>query len=172
MNDHTTDALDWLRKHPFDDGQGSIHKDGATFHTVAKDIGWCFEFLSEKFGVDSSNVGAIGFCWGVWAFTKACAMGIHFKCGVGFHPSLTVEERAFGMDHVNMAKLASERTPLLYCVAGNDPDNLKPPGGEVAQMLSSSNHNAENLKKQQPKCVEFPDQAHGWVSGGIQAKIM
>ena len=65
-----------------------------------------------------------------------------------------------------MAKLAAKSTPLLFCVAGNDLDNLKPPNGEVAQMILSSKHNAEELKRQQPKCVEFPTMIHGWVSRG------
>lgn len=165
---HPDDFLDWTRGHPYeyeedDQNNGSGTR---TKYPVSKDIGWCFEFLSDKFAVDSSNVGAIGFCWGVWAMTKACSMGINFNCGVGFHPSLKFEDNAFGMDQLKMARLASERTPLLFCVAGNDLDNLKPPHGEVSKIISSSKHNAEELNKQQPKCVEFPEMLHGWVSRG------
>ncbi|KAL7544029.1 hypothetical protein ACHAXR_013452 [Thalassiosira sp. AJA248-18] len=160
---HLNDFLDWTRKHPFEDAH---NEHTTTVYPVSKDIGWCYDFLSLQFGVDPSNVGAIGFCWGVWALTKACAMGINFKCGVGFHPSLKFEDMAFGMDQLSMAKLASERAPLLFCVAGNDLDNLKPPDGDVAQIISSSNHNADGLNNQQPQCVEFPDMLHGWVSRG------
>ena len=164
---HLNDFLDWIRRHPFEDNQSSsTNKENVKVHPVGKDIDSCFEFLSQQFGVNSSNVGAIGFCWGVWAMTKACAMGINFKCGVGFHPSLKLEDMAFGMDQLSIVKIAAESTPLLFCVAGNDLDNLKPPNGEVAQIISSSKHNSEGLKKQQPKCVEFPDQIHGWVSRG------
>ena len=98
--------------------------------------------------------------------TKACAMGRKFKCGVGFHPSIKLEDMAFGMDSVSMTKIAADSTPLLYCVAGNDMDNLKPPDGEVAQIISSSKHNAGGLKSQDPKCVVFPQMTHGWVSRG------
>jgi len=166
---HLNDFVDWIRRHPFEDDQ-SIKGENVMVHPVRKDIDLCFEFLSVQFGVDSSNVGAIGFCWGVWAMTKACAMGINFKCGVGFHPSLVIEDMAFEMDHRNIARLAAERMPLLLCVAGNDHDNLKPPDGEVARMISSSKHSNDGAEgvgtKQQPKCVDFPDQKHGWVSRG------
>lgn len=74
---------------------------------------------------------------------------------------------SFGMDHVKMTRLAAERTPFLFCVAGNDLDNLKPPDGEVAQIISSSKHGGAGVEeKHLPKCVEFPEQSHGWVSRG------
>lgn len=161
-DDHPNDFLDWIRGHPFD----AAGNEQSKAYPVRKDIDWCFEFLSEKYGVDSSNVGAIGFCWGVWALTKACAAGVRFKCGVGFHPSIKLEDMAFGSDHTVMAKSAAETSPLLYLVAGNDMDNLKPPNGEVATFISSCKHNADELKRATPKCVEFPEQIHGWVSRG------
>lgn len=163
-DDHSDDFLDWTRRHPYIQ-TNTEHLANICVHPVGKDIECCFEFLSLKFGIDSSNVGAIGFCWGVWAMTKACAMGVNFKCGVGFHPSLKFEDVAFGMDQLSLAKLAADRTPLLFCVAGNDLDNLKPPDGEVARIISSSSkHNAGGSN--QPQCVEFPDMMHGWVSRG------
>ena len=70
-----------------------------------------------------------------------------------------------GGDQVSMARIASEKAPLLYCVADNDPDNIKP-GGEIAQIISSSKQSGEELKRQQPKCIEFPGMIHGWVSRG------
>lgn len=166
---HPNDFFDWTRRHPFEAIQNN-EQTATNIHPVSQDIEWCFEFLSKQFGVDSSNVGAIGFCWGVWAMTKACAMGVNFKCGVGFHPSLKFEDVAFSMDQLEMAKCASEKAPLLFCVAGNDLDNLKPPEGEVARIIASSKHNDGGLNKRQPTCVVFPDMLHGWVSRGVTSQ--
>jgi len=164
-DNHENDFLDWIKKHPYDVVQTS--NDGV--HSVNNDIEWCFEFLSDQFDIDPANVGAIGFCWGVWAMTKAISSGIPFKCGLGFHPSIKLED-IHGGDQVSMARIASKKAPLFYCVSGNDPDNIKP-GGEVAQIISSSRHNVDDkLKRQQPKCIEFPDMIHGWVSRGDTSK--
>ena len=161
MDDHPADFLDWVKKHPYDiDAQKATND----IHPVKNDVEWCFEYLSQQFGIDKSNVGAIGFCWGVWAMTKAISSGVPFKCGLGFHPSIKLEDM-HGGDQVSMARIASQKAPLFYCVSGNDPDNIKP-GGEVAQIISLSKHNTEELKKQQPQCVDFPGTIHGWVSRG------
>ena len=165
-DDHLDDFPNWIKKHPYD--ISDAQKAANDIHPVKNDIKWCFEFLSDQFGIDKSNVGAIGFCWGVWAMTKAISSGISFKCGLGFHPSIKIEDMHDG-DQVSMAKTASKKAPMFYCVAGNDPDNIKP-GGEVAQIISSSKHNVEELKRQQPKCIEFPDMIHGWVSRGDTSK--
>ena len=161
-DNHENDFLDWIKKHPYD--ISDAQKTANDIHPVKNDIEWCFEYLSQQFGIDKSNVGAIGFCWGVWAMTKAISSGIPFKCGLGFHPSIKLEDMQGG-DQVSMARIASQKAPLLYCVSGNDPDNIKP-GGEVAQIISSSKHQAEELKRQQPQCIYFPGTIHGWVSRG------
>ena len=84
---------------------------------------------------------------------------------LGFHPSIKLED-VHRQDHVAMTKDAAKHTPLLYCVARNDMENLKPPDGEVANIIASSKHGEGLHEKQQPKCVEFPEMMHGWVSRG------
>ena len=167
---HPNDFMEWISRHPFENGQKKNSNHSSDQHSivypVGRDIEWCLDFILQKFNVKSSNVGGIGFCWGVWALTKACAMGIKFKCGVGFHPSLKFEDVAHKMDQIDMTKSAAQSTPLLFLVAGNDAENLKPPNGEVAQIISSSVHGDEKCENKQPNCVEFPEMIHGWVSRG------
>ncbi|KAL7472047.1 hypothetical protein ACHAXS_012359 [Conticribra weissflogii] len=67
-----------------------------------------------------------------------------------------------------MTKLAAEKVPLLYLVAGNDAENIKPPEGEIAKLISDSGNVHRKARKtredQLPRCVEFPEMMHGWVS--------
>mmetsp|Transcript_12644 Transcript_12644/g.25685 ORF Transcript_12644/g.25685 Transcript_12644/m.25685 type:complete len:177 (+) Transcript_12644:528-1058(+) len=149
------------------------------------------EYLLQTFSIHSSNsnFGLIGFCWEVWAITKACVMlecnekhgnngknnkhnfsFWNIRCGVGFHPSLKLEDVAFNRNQVEMAKLAAGYVPLLYLVAGNDAENIKPSEGEIAKVVSDSGNirceGRETNREQLPRCAEFPDMMHGWVSRG------
>ena len=168
---HLDDFIAWTSRHPYE-VTSSHNSDETTtdgdktnnIYPVSKDIDTALDFLVQKHNIDPSMASAIGFCWGVWAVTKACAMG-KFKCGVGFHPTLKFED-IHGGDQITMTKTASEKSPLLFCVAGNDMDNLKPPNGEVYQIISSSNHESTRNNDDKPRCVEFPDMVHGWVSRG------
>ena len=171
---HTDDFVEWLKRHPFvvDDITASDKSDGKpTVFPVKKDIESCFTFLLETHGINSSNIGAIGFCWGVWALVKSCEMNL-FQCGVGFHPSIKIESTVFGGNQEAVVKVAAENTPLLLCVAGNDLDNLKPSkGGALAQIIweSSLKHvppGTELPTWAKPRCVEFEEMIHGWVSRG------
>ena len=47
---------------------------------------------------------------------------------------------------------------------GNDPDYLKE-GGDVAVMVEESKHGSKG-ESAKPRCVQFPDMMHGWVSRG------
>jgi dienelactone hydrolase len=162
MDEHRDDFLEWTARHPYtsDESEG-----GTKIHPIKKDVDACLDYLSKNLGINPSNVAAIGFCWGVWALTKACAMGTPFRCAVGFHPSLRFEEM-FGGDVVAMTKTAARSTPLFYCVSGNDAEYLKPPNGEVSVVLSTSGHGNSGDEKVCPRCVEFPEMFHGWVSRG------
>jgi dienelactone hydrolase len=167
---HLEDFKEWLGCHPFERGdvESAIKTkdDKSAIYPVKDDIVSCFAFLSETYNIKSSDVGAVGFCWGVWAMTKACEMNL-FHCGVGFHPSIKIESMVFGGDQEAIVKKAADNTPLLFCVAGNDLENLKD-GGELAQIIiasSKSKHTSEDHKAA-PRCVEFPEMMHGWVSRG------
>ena len=73
-------------------------------------------------------------------------------------------------DQAAIVKRAADNAPLLMCVAGNDLDNLKPAqSGELAQIIiasSQSKHKTDYLSPAVPRCVEFPQMVHGWVSRG------
>ena len=166
---HTDDFVEWIKCHPFMVDDGDNDAAAKTIFPVKKDIESCFTFLLETHGINSSNIGAIGFCWGVWALVKSCEMNL-FQCGVGFHPSIKLESTIFGGNQEAVVTVAAKNTPLLLCVAGNDLDNLKPSkGGALAQIIwsSGSQHpRAGHNDWAWPRCVEFEDMIHGWVSRG------
>ncbi|KAL3798856.1 hypothetical protein HJC23_004644 [Cyclotella cryptica] len=163
MDDHQNDFFEWTGRHPYIPREGTVE---TKIHPVQKDVEACLDYLSTELGiVGPSNIASIGFCWGVWAMTKACATGVPFRCAVGFHPSLRFEEM-FGGNILEMAKMAAKNVPLFYCVSGNDAEYLKPPNGDVSVALSSSEHGDSGDEKARPRCVEFPEMVHGWVSRG------
>ena len=166
---HLNDLKEWLGSHPFERSAASTsaEDDKMTIYPVKEDIESCFEFLLKKYNISSTNVGGVGFCWGVWALAKACEMKL-FSVGVGFHPSIKIESMVFGGDQEAIVSKAAEHAPLLFCVAGNDLDNLKPSqDGSLAQIIGSSKHkDTIEDHKGAPRCVEFPEMLHGWVSRG------
>lgn len=166
---HLNDLKEWLGSHPFERSAASTSSedDKMAIYPVKEDIESCFEFLLNTYNISSGSVGCVGFCWGVWAMTKACEMNL-FSVGVGFHPSIKIESIVFGGDQEDIVSKAAEHAPLLFCVAGNDLDNLKPSqDGSLAQIIASSKHKdtSEDCKVA-PRCVEFPEMLHGWVSRG------
>ena len=166
---HLNDLKEWLGSHPFERGDStSSEDDKMTIFPVKEDIESCFEFLLNTYNISSSSVGCVGFCWGVWALAKACEMKL-FSVGVGFHPSIKIESMVFGGDQEAIVNKAAEHAPLLFCVAGNDLDNLKPSqDGSLAQIIASSKHKDTSSEdcKGTPRCVEFSEMLHGWVSRG------
>lgn len=157
--DNHPDIFAWTSRHPYEGNDKSAND--ADVHPVKDDIEATIQHLNKEFDIQPSEISAIGFCWGVWPIAKACSRGIPFKCAVGFHPSLRFEE-LFGGNILEMMTDAT-KIPTLYCVAGNDPDYLKQ-GGDVAVMLEASKQEGE--EKTRPRCVEFPEMSHGWVSRG------
>jgi len=131
--------FDWIRKFPYDP-------------VVKCDIEVCFQFLAEK-GVDRSQIGALGFCWGCWAFIKASSDGAQFRCGVGPHPSTRIERLGFKSDE--RAMFEKVNMPVLLMPCGNDMDNIKP-GGECMTILESKGG----------KCIFFENMKHGFVCRG------
>ena len=158
-DDHRDDFFEWTGRHPY------VRGEKEDVHPVEEDVDACMDYLSRELGIVPSNVAAVGFCWGVWAATKACAMGTPFRCVVGFHPSLRFEDM-FGGDILDMVERAARKAPLFYCVSGNDAEYLKPPEGEVAVAVLRSGHEGSGDEDVCPRCVEFPEMVHGWVSRG------
>jgi dienelactone hydrolase len=100
----------------------------------------------------ASSVGAIGFCWGVWALCKASSAGVPLKCGVGPHPSTRLEGMLGGDE---LAMMKAVKMPVLLMPAGDDPDNVKA-GGAVAEAIIAAGGATH----------EFPEMKHGWVGRG------
>ena len=129
--------VNWLRKYPF-----IIVKD---------DLEKSCSYLKNQ-GI--ASIGAVGFCWGAWALTKASAEGNQdLKCGVGIHPSIKIESWVFEGDEESLAR--SIQMPILLLPAGNDLDNVKP-GGSIVSILEEKGGD----------CKEFPEMIHGWVTRG------
>mmetsp|Transcript_64845 Transcript_64845/g.210187 ORF Transcript_64845/g.210187 Transcript_64845/m.210187 type:complete len:284 (-) Transcript_64845:119-970(-) len=129
--------LEWIAKTPFDT-------------VVGPDLKRVFSYLETQ---GASSVGALGFCWGAWAFCKASAAGLPFKAGAGAHPSIGLEAAAFGGDEAALARGVA--MPVLLLPAGNDGPAVKP-GGQVAALLAAAGGSSH----------EYPGMAHGWVTRG------
>mmetsp|Transcript_6018 Transcript_6018/g.17212 ORF Transcript_6018/g.17212 Transcript_6018/m.17212 type:complete len:286 (+) Transcript_6018:46-903(+) len=117
---------------------------------VGPDIKRLMDWLTAK---GATSVGAMGFCWGVWALAKASASGVPLKCGVGAHPSTQLERLAFGGDELEMMRRV--QMPILLMPAGNDPPGIQP-GGDVAEAAVAKGGSVR----------DFPRMQHGWVSRG------
>jgi dienelactone hydrolase len=156
--DNHPDIWAWTSKHPYEVNDSD---DGKEIHPVKADIEAVTQYINNKYGIPRSELSAIGFCWGVWPASKA-SNEFSFKCVVGFHPSLRFEENLGG----NIVEMMNDavNVPHLYCVAGNDPDYIKE-GGDVASMIEESKHESKG-ESAKPRCDQFPDMMHGWVSRG------
>lgn len=117
---------------------------------IRKDTETVLAWLREK---GCTSVGAIGFCWGVWAFCKASAEGLPFKAGVGPHPSIHVENSVFSGSEMGM--IEKVQMPVLLLPAGNDLPTYKP-GGKVATAL----------EKKGGACHLYPEMRHGYAARG------
>jgi carboxymethylenebutenolidase len=114
------------------------------------------KFVAIKSYLQSTGVtktSLIVFCFGGWPIFKALAdsdlAGDFFVGAAVPHPSVQLDERAFGGDTVTL--VASVKQPVLLLPAGND-DAKYDLGGEWCPPNGES--------------VRFPDQTHGWVPRG------
>uniref|UniRef100_A0A7S3D0Y4 Dienelactone hydrolase domain-containing protein n=1 Tax=Palpitomonas bilix TaxID=652834 RepID=A0A7S3D0Y4_9EUKA len=137
-----TSVMKWIPEHPYS--------------LFESDLEGALTYLKEQRG--AKVVGAMGFCWGVWAFFKLATSKDKVVCGVGCHPSLRIEH-FFNGDNSADALAAATHCPMLLLPAGNDPEHVQP-GGSVVKVLESLPHGGET------KVVPFPDMAHGWVNRG------
>ena len=66
------DMMAWITSMPWDT-------------IISNDFARLMTWLSEN---GAKSIGAIGFCWGVWALCKASSVGVPLKCGVGNHAAV------------------------------------------------------------------------------------
>jgi dienelactone hydrolase len=117
---------------------------------VVADVRDTAEWLRAR---GATRVGAVGFCWGAWAFAHASAAGVPLACGVGAHPSFKNESNCgFGSDEALAARTAM---PVLLLAAGDDPANVQLDGAVTAALAARGG-----------RTVAFPGMAHGWVTRG------
>ncbi|CAE7318504.1 unnamed protein product [Symbiodinium natans] len=117
---------------------------------IRRDTENVMAWLREK---GCTSVGAIGFCWGVWAFLKASSEGVPLKAGVGPHPSIHVENSVFSGSE--MAMISKVQMPVLLLPAGNDLPTYKP-GGKVATALEEKGGS----------CHLYSEMRHGYAARG------
>jgi len=114
------------------------------------------KFVAIKSYLQSAGVtksACVGFCFGGFPIFKALAdsdlAGDFFVGAAVPHPSVQLDERAFGGDTVTL--VAAVKQPVLLLPAGND-DAKYDLGGDWCPPNGES--------------VRFPDQTHGWVPRG------
>ena len=116
------------------------------------------EYLSSSKGCTS--IGAIGFCWGVWAawhYASLEAAG-GLSAVVGPHPSIRVGGMLFDENEVeDLAAKVDPSAAYFLMPAGNDPDQYRD-GGEVVEAVRGRGIVCDVL--------EFPESSHGWVPRG------
>ena len=117
---------------------------------ISKDTQMVMSWLKDR---GCSSVGAIGFCWGVWAFCKASSEGVPLKAGVGPHPSIHVENSVHSGSEMKM--IQKVQMPVLLLAAGNDMPTYKP-GGQVATALEQKGGSSH----------VYPDMRHGYAARG------
>jgi len=124
--------------------------------SVKADFEACTARLKSQ-GVE--RIAVLGFCWGGWAITHA-ASDPFVKAAASCHPAPKGVSGVVG-DDIN-AMYAAVQCPVLFCVAGNDPDDVKP-GGLADKALNAEGR--PGLKSE-----VFEEMKHGWVTRGTASQ--
>ena len=112
-------------------------------------------YLTRK---GAQKIGVMGFCYGghpaCWASREN---NYPVKCGVVFHPSMQLEQFAFGGDL--KALLSGVQCPFLLAPAGDDLETWGEDSANSAALKDSS-RGAECVWK------PYPEMSHGWSCRG------
>jgi len=100
------------------------------------------------------KIHLLAFCWGGWvgAHLLSSAHGRHYSCMAIGHPSISLEEWAFGKN--TQALIDSVTKPMLFMPAKGDPDQYRH-DGSYFQSIHSRFHSSET--------IDFADQEHGFI---------
>mmetsp|Transcript_20785 Transcript_20785/g.37861 ORF Transcript_20785/g.37861 Transcript_20785/m.37861 type:complete len:256 (+) Transcript_20785:63-830(+) len=105
----------------------------------------------------ATKIAVFGFCYGGHPCCWASQENADVVCGVIFHPSIQLEQYAYGGDFMGLVK--SVKAPFLICPAGND-----------VPMYAEESDFAMNLKESAKgsECVitVYPDMTHGFTCRG------
>ena len=113
-------------------------------------------FLGHLKSSGVEKVSLLGFCWGSWAVFRTAAEFPGISAAAAVHPSVQVEEMAFGGSVEALSRQV--HVPTLVLPAGNDPDMYRA-GGVVVEALKANN-------PQSSWNDDFRDMVHGWVPRG------
>lgn len=114
-----------------------------------------------------SRIAINGFCWGGWVVLKSLIAFPIISTAVIAHPTIHLEEYAYGGNNVTLA--SSVEAPVLLQPAGGDPD-LYREGGAIFEALKA-NHEATTTTE------DYKTMVHGWMPRGdmadptVEAKI-
>ena len=110
-------------------------------------------------GQGVTKVGVLGFCYGGH---PCCWMSAEWPdvvaCGVVCHPSMQLEQFAFGGDFLGLVK--SVKAPFLIAPAGQGDLPMYAPESEFATALAASTKGSECVIK------PYAEMSHGWVPRG------
>eukprot|EP00747_Dinoflagellata_sp_TGD_P215998 gnl/TRDRNA2_/TRDRNA2_88623_c1_seq1.p2 gnl/TRDRNA2_/TRDRNA2_88623_c1~~gnl/TRDRNA2_/TRDRNA2_88623_c1_seq1.p2 ORF type:complete len:192 (+),score=33.70 gnl/TRDRNA2_/TRDRNA2_88623_c1_seq1:356-931(+) len=107
----------------------------------------------------AKKIGMVGFCWGGWVVCHTSADFPVISCGVIPHPSVTVEQSAFGGNSPALA--AKVQCPILFLPSANDGTDYSE-GGKIFDAVKARNKDTASQK--------FPTMMHGWTTRGDVSK--
>ena len=137
-------------------GQGSLffRRVRVPWTTVEEKMDLALQWLRDN-GAENKKVGALGFCWGGWAITRAATTG-KFACAVGAHPAPHVQY--FQAEGPGKFEMYSQiKCPVLFLPSSDDPKWYRPDGADFLEIKRVS---------PESKSVVYMDMIHGWVNRG------
>jgi dienelactone hydrolase len=112
-------------------------------------------------GKGVTKIAVMGFCYGghpaCWASSECSGMGPDVVAGVVFHPSMQLEQYAYGGDYLALVK--SVQAPFCILTSSSDMDHFAE-DGKFGEALRASGKGSECFYKL------YKDMTHGWVSRG------
>jgi len=145
------------------DGDG-LAPDGAFSMEWIKQFPWSTQKAKMEAALDwvksrePKMIGVLGFCYGGHPACKLSAEHPEISCGVVLHPSIHLEEFAFGGKTASL--LQSVQCPFMLCPAGNDLPLYDEEGELCKALLHGSKCGAEC------KIETYHDMKHGWSCRG------
>jgi len=104
-----------------------------------------------------TSFAILGFCWGAWAMAQILAseLSASCSCGIGVHPSVSIEERIFSRD--TLALVNNINKPVFFMPTIGDPDDYREGGAFTASLLS---------RFPATQTLDFPTVNHGFAVRG------
>ena len=133
-------SMDWIKNFPWEVQKPKVDA--------------VLSFVRAKGG---AKIGVVGICYGAHPACWVSSENEDVVCGVTLHPSVQLEQFAFGGDCAKL--LESVKCPFLFMPAGNDLP-MWAEEGPFGQALKASAKGASCVFK------PYPDIAHGFFNRG------